>query len=314
MMKKKMITIMTPCFNEEASVLECYKKVREVFDTKLTNYTYEHIFIDNSSTDRSVAILKEITAKDKNIKLIVNSRNFGPHNSPYYGILQMSGDAIVPIVADLQTPPELIVDFVKKWEEGYNIVIAVRTGMEEGFFLRLARNTFYKIISRLSHIEQLKHFIGFGLFDKSIIDVLRGIDDPCPYFRGLISEVGFEKAYVKYHQPPRMHSKSKNSFFDLFEYAITGISSYSKVPLRLTTILGFTTSILSLSAAAIYLFLKLFFWRAFPMGIAPIMISIFFFASIQLLCVGIVGEYIGMIFEHIKKRPLVIEKERINFD
>ena len=304
---------MTPAYNEEANIRECYLKVREIFNRKLRGYDYEHVFIDNASSDETVRILKEIASADKRVKIIVNSRNFGPHRSPYHCILQTTGDAVVPVMADLQTPPDLIVDFVKKWEEGYKLVLAIRTGMKEGFPLRLFRNMFYAIISRLSHIEQVRHFIGYGLFDKQIIDIMRDLDDPCPYFRGIISEIGFEKAFIEYHQPLRKNGKSRHSFFDLVELALIGITSYSKAPLRLATIFGFLTSSLSFVAAFAYLVLKLIFWRSFPMGIAPIIISICFFASVQLLCVGILGEYIGLLYDHVKKRPLVIEKERVNF-
>jgi len=313
-MRKKKITIMTPTFNEEAGIAECYARVRELFETKLPQYDYEHLFIDNASTDRTVAILKDIASRDRNVKIIVNSRNFGPHRSPYYGILQMTGDAVVPIVADLQTPPELILEFVRRWEEGYKMVFAIRTGMKENVFLRFARNLFYNIIARLSHIEQVRHFIGFGLFDRRIVDIMRDIDDPYPYFRGIVSEIGFDKAFVEYQQPPRKHGRSRNSFFALLELAIMGISSYSRVPLRMATILGFLTALFCFLVGLVYLVYKLIFWDSFPVGIAPIIIGIFFFASIQLLCLGFVGEYVGLVYEQVKKRPLVIEKERINFD
>lgn len=313
-MRKKKITIVTPTFNEEAGIFECYTKVKELFNTKLPQYDYEHLFIDNASTDNTVAILKEIAAKDRNAKLIVNSRNFGLSRSPYYGMLQMTGDAVVPMVADLQTPPDLIVQFVEKWEAGSKMVLAIRTGMKEGIFLRALRNIFYTIISKISHVEQIRHFIGYGLFDKYIIDIMRSLDDPCPYFRGIISEIGFQKALVEYQQPARKHGRSRHSIFDLLELALMGITSYSKVPLRLVTILGFIVSTLSLVGAIVYLLLKIIFWYTFPVGIAPIIISIFFIASVQLICIGFVGEYVGLIFEHIRKRPLVIEKERINFD
>jgi polyisoprenyl-phosphate glycosyltransferase len=310
----KKISIMTPCYNEEMNIEQCYLKVREVMTTHLHRYSYEHLFIDNCSTDRTIAILKDIAARDRNVKIIVNSRNFGPHRSPYYGILQTSGDAVIPFVADLQMPPQKIVDLVDKWEAGYKMVVAVRTGMKENIVLRAARGLFYRVMSRLSHIEQIGHFIGFGLFDRQIVDILRAMDDPCPYFRGMVSEIGFEKAFIEYQQPPRKHGKSKNSLIDLFEYAFVGISSYSKAPLRIATFLGFITSLVSLLVAIVYLILKLLYWDAFPMGTAPIIIGLFFFASTQLLCIGFLGEYIGLIYEHVKKRPLVIEKERVNFE
>lgn len=311
---RKKITIMTPCFNEEAGIRECYERVKGVFDNHLSDYDREHLFIDNCSQDNTVAILKEIAANDKRVKIIVNSRNFGLSRSPYYGKLQMTGDAVIPLVADLQTPPELIPAFVKKWEEGYKMVLGIRTGMEEGWLVRAMRNVFYRVIKRLSDIEQIEHFIGYGLFDKSIVQIMRDLDDPTPYFRGIISEIGFEKAYVEYHQPPRRHGKSRHSFFDLLDLAILGLTSYSKVPLRIMTIMGGILSAGSLMVALFYLAAKIAFWDSFNVGIAPLIIGLFFFASIQLLCMGLLGEYVGVIFEKVRHRPLVIEKERINFD
>ncbi|HVO85379.1 MAG TPA: glycosyltransferase family 2 protein [Syntrophobacteria bacterium] len=311
---RKRLSIMTPCYNEEAGIRECYERIKEVFESRLSQYDYEHIFIDNASTDKTVDILKNIAAADKKVRIIVNSRNFGLSRSPYYGMLQMSGDAVIPVVADLQTPPEVIPEFVRKWEEGYKMVLGVRTGMEEGRLSRWTRNTFYRVITRLSNVEQVKHFIGFGLLDRHIIEILKALDDPSPYLRGLVSEIGFEKALVEYHQPPRKHGKSRHSFFDLLELALLGLTSYSKAPLRLMTIIGFVVACLSLVAAVGYFIVKLVFWRSLSIGMAPILIGTFFFASIQLLCLGLVGEYVGLIFELVKHRPLVIEKERINFD
>ena len=311
---RKKISVLTPCFNEELGIRECYERVKEVFAEYLQNYDYEHLFIDNSSEDKTVGILKEIAASDRNVKIIVNSRNFGLSRSPYYGKLQMTGDAVVPLVADLQTPPELIPEFVRKWEEGYQMVLGIRTGMEEGWLIRFARDFFYRLMARFSEVEQIKHFIGFGLFDKRIVQIMRDLDDPTPYFRGIVSEIGFEKAFVEYHQPPRKHGKSRHSFFDLFELAILGLTSYSKVPLRLMTIIGTILSIVSFGIALLYFGAKVIYWNSFDVGMAPLLIGFFFFASVQLLCIGLLGEYIGVIFEKVKHRPLVIEKERINFD
>ena len=308
----KKISILTPCFNEEAGIKDCYEKVREVFN-KLADYEYEHIFIDNCSGDNTVTILKEIAKYDGNVKIIVNSRNFGLSRSPYHGKLQMTGDALVPVVADLQTPPTVIPELIRKWEQGYMMVLGIRVDMQEGVLIRFARNIFYKIIKRLSNIEQFEHFIGFGLFDKKIIQILREFDDRTPYFRGLISEIGFDKAFVEYSQPPRMHGKSRHSFFDLFELSILGITSYSKMPLRIMTILGALLSALSLIIGCSYLIAKLYFWDSFALGVAPLIIGLFFFASIQILAIGLLGEYVGLIFEKVTRRPLVIEKERVNF-
>lgn len=314
MPRRKKISIMTPCFNEEAGIKECYERVKEVFDTQLQGYDYEHLFIDNCSSDSTVAILKGIAAYDSNVKIIVNSRNFGLSRSPYHGKLQMTGDAVIPMVADLQTPPTLIPEFVHKWEAGYLMVLGIRVGMDEGLIIRFARNLFYRIIKKLSDIEQIEHFIGFGLFDKKIIQILKDLDDATPYFRGIISEIGFEKAFVEYCQPPRRYGKSRHSFFDLLELAILGLTSYSKAPLRMMTVLGVSLSALSLFVSLGYLLAKLLFWDSFNLGLAPLVIGLFFFASIQLTCIGLLGEYIGIIFEKVRRRPLVIEKERVNFE
>jgi polyisoprenyl-phosphate glycosyltransferase len=310
----KTITIMTPCYNEEDGIRECYEEVKNLFRTRLPGYRYEHLFIDNCSEDRTVDILREIAAADRKVKVIVNSRNFGHVRSPYYGLMQAGGDAVVPILADLQTPPELIVKFVEKWEEGFLIVLGIRVGSEDGVFLRAIRKVFYHLISRLSDVRQIQNFIGFGLYDRRIMQILREFPDPSPYFRGMVSEIGFEKAFIEYHQPPRKHGETHHSFPVLLDLAIVGLTSYSKVPLRLMTIGGLIFSGLGLLIAFTYFVLKLLFWNSLELGIAPLLIGTFFFASVQLFCIGLLGEYVGAIFEHLKRRPLVIEKERINFD
>lgn len=313
-MPERTISVLTPCYNEEAGIRECYEAVRDYFDTALPHYRLEHLFIDNASTDRTVAILKEIADQDCRVKIIVNSRNFGLSRSPYYGVLQVTGDAVVPLVADLQTPVACIGEFVERWEEGYLMVIAVRTGAKEGFFLRCARSLFYGIIRRMSHVEQIKNFIGFGLFDRHIIEILRSLDDPSPYFRGMVSEIGFEKAFVEYPQPERKYGRSRHNFFDLFDLAMLGITSYSRAPLRLMTLGGLAVAAIFFVVALGYLVAKLLFWNWFTVGTAPILIGTFFLAAVQLFCLGLVGEYIGLIFEQVRHRPLVVEKERVNFE
>lgn len=310
---RKKISIMTPCFNEEGGINECYEKIKELFQTKLQEYDYEHLFIDNCSNDGTVSILKSIAIRDRNVKIIINSRNFGLSRSPFYGTLQATGDAVVPMVADLQTPPELIPEFVRKWEAGYKMVLGIRVGMNDGRIIGFVRNLFYRIIKRMSNIEQIEHFIGYGLFDKQIIKILRDLNDPTPYFRGMISEIGFEKAFVQYQQPPRRHGRSHHSFFDLLELAILGLTSYSKVPLRIMTILGVSLSVLSMFVSVGYLIAKILFWESFDLGLAPLIIGFFFFSSIQLMCIGLLGEYLAAMLDMTRKRPLVIEKERINF-
>lgn len=305
---------MTPCYNEAAGIRECYLAVKTFFNAELPEYDYEHLFIDNCSSDQTAEILRAIAAEDKNVKLIINSRNFGPNHSPYYAILQTTGDAVIPVVADLQTPVKLIADFVRRWEEGYDMVLGIRTGMSEAAWLKLARKTYYAIMARLAHIEHYQGFLGYGLFDRRAVEAIRRMSDSNPYFRGIISEIGFRKAFVEYVQPPRKHGKSRLSFLDLFDYAILGMVSCSKVPLRVMTVTGVVVSVLSFLVGLVYLAIKLMYWDSFAVGMAPLVIGVFFLAAIQILCLGMLGEYVGVIFDHVRNRPLVIERERINFD
>ncbi len=309
----KLISVITPCFNEEENVKELYEQVKAVF-FDLPQYEYEHIFIDNASKDRTVAILKEIAQADHRVKIIVNTRNFGHIRSPFYALLQAKGDAAICIVADLQDPPIMIKEFIKKWEEGYKIVIGVKTKSEESPLFFAIRKAYYDLVGRLSEVELIKNFTGFGLYDQKVIEILRNIDDPYPYFRGLICDIGFEIAPIPFHQPTRKRGFTKNNFYTLYDLAMLGITNHSKVPLRLATMTGFAVAILSLFVALGYFVYKLIFWNSFNVGIAPLVIGLFFFASVQLFFIGIIGEYIGAIHTQVLKRPLVIEKERINFD
>lgn len=311
---RKRISIITPCYNEEASIEECYLSVKSFFNVQLSEYDYEHLFIDNCSQDNTVGILREIANRDYNVKIIVNSRNFGPNHSPYHAILESSGDAVIPIVADLQTPVATICEFIRLWEDGYDMVLGIRIGMSESRWLCISRNFYYRIMSRLSHIEHYHGFIGFGLFDRKTVDIMRHLTNPNPYFRRIVSEIGFSKAFVEYVQPLRKHGKSRLSFPDLLDYAILGMVSCSKVPLRIMTISGLLISAFSLLVGMGFLVLKLIYWNAFAMGMAPVLIGMFFLAAVQILCLGMLGEYIGIIFDHVRNRPLVIERERINFD
>ena len=308
----KLISVVTPCFNEEENIEEIYRQVKNVF-LELDNYNYEHIFIDNCSQDKTVEILKKIAEKDKNVKIIVNTRNFGHIRSPYYGLLQTSGDAAISIVADLQDPPRLILDFIKKWEEGYKIVVGIKTKSTENFIMKSVRRLFYKFITKMSETKLLENYTGFGLYDKKIIDILRELKDPYPYFRGIISDIGYDIATIEYIQPSRFRGKTKNNFFTLYDMAIIGIVSYSKYVLRLVTIIGFCLSCISLLIALFYFIYKIIFWDKFSVGIAPLVIGLFFFSSIQIFLIGFIGEYIEVILTKIQNRPLVIEKERINF-
>jgi len=307
------ISVVTGCYNEEENVRELYEQVKSVF-AGMNNYSYEHIFIDNASKDRTVALLKEIAARDRNVKIIVNSRNFGHVRSPYYGILQAKGDAVIYIVADLQDPPSLIPEFIKKWEEGSRIVIGVKKKSEESALFFYLRKLYYNAISRLSEIELVKNYTGYGLYDQSVIQILRGIEDPYPFMRGLICEVGFDKALIEYQQPARKRGLTKNNFYTLYDMAMLGITNHSKVPLRLAAMTGFVVALFSLAVALGYFVYKLIHWNSFSVGIAPLVIGLFFFSAVQLFFVGIIGEYIGSIHTQVLKRPLVVEKERINFD
>jgi glycosyltransferase involved in cell wall biosynthesis len=309
----KLISVVTPCYNEEENIEEIYKQVKAVF-AQHPQYHYEHIFIDNASTDRTVSILKSIVEKDKNIRVILNARNFGQVRSPFHGLLQAKGDAAILIVADLQDPPTLISDFLQKWEAGHKIVIGVKPATKEKFPLSVIRRYYYYWLAKISETKPIQNFTGFGLYDKSIIHILQNMKDVNPYFRGLISEIGFPVAQIPFVQPMRQRGISKNNFFTLYDMAMLGITTHSKLPIRLATTGGFLLSVISLIFAAIFLVAKLLFWNHFPVGIAPILIGLFFFTSIQLFFIGILGEYILSIHAQVLKRPLVIEQERINFE
>lgn len=310
----KKISIVTPCYNEEDNVEELYRQVKHLFKGLEGKYQYEHIFIDNASKDRTVSILKRLAAADFNVKVIVNSRNFGHIRSPYHALLQATGDAVILLVADLQDPPEMIRDFLEKWEEGYKVVLGVKTQSEESAAMFAIRKLYYNFINKLSEIELTKNNTGFGLYDQRIVEILRKIDDPYPYFRGLISDIGFESFKIQYTQPSRKRGITKNNFYTLYDIAMLGITNHSKIPLRLAAMLGFLMSALSFLAAVVYFIAKLLFWNYFTVGMAPLIIGLFLFSSVQLFFIGIIGEYIGSIHTQVLKRPLVIEKERINFE
>ncbi|HBG48364.1 MAG TPA: glycosyltransferase [Cyanobacteria bacterium UBA9971] len=311
----KFISIITPCLNEEDNIREIYIRIKNIFEG-LHDYNYEHIFIDNASADKTIEILRQITKEDKNIKVILNTRDFGQVRSPMHAFMQAKGDAVIGICCDLQDPPELIPDFLKKWEEGFKMVLGVKNNTKDTLLMSFARKIFYKLMETMSdsNVKQIKNLTGFGLYDRQIVDIMKDIDDPCPYIRGLIGDIGFEPALIPFDKPARKKGLTKNNFYTLYDMAILGITSYSKVPLRIATLAGFTLSILSLFVAFCYFIAKLLFWYNFPMGTAPIIISLFFFSSVQLFFIGVIGEYIGFIHTRQLKRPLVFEKERINFD
>lgn len=307
----KKISIVTPCFNEEENVRELYDRIKKIMET--FDYEYEHIFIDNASTDSTVKILRELTAQDNRVKVIVNTRNFGHIRSPFYGLLQASGDAVIEMASDLQDPPERIPDFIHKWEEGSKIVVGIKTHSEESGLFYFFRSLYYRALRQLSDIQLIDNFTGFGLYDKQVVEILKGFDDPYPYFRGLIADIGFEYARIEFTQPRRKRGLSKNNFYTLYDMAMLGVTSYTKVPLRLSTLLGFTSSIVSFLIGMVYLVYKLLDWQNFTLGLAPVIIGLFFMGSVQLFFLGVVGEYIGSIYTLAVHRPLVIEKERINF-
>ena len=313
-MRRKVISILTPCYNEAPGIAECHRQVKELFGTRLPGYDYEHVFIDNCSEDGTVDVLRAIAATDSRVKVIVNSRNFGAARSSFHGLLETTGDAVIPILADLQTPPEILPELVAKWEQGCAMVLAVRVGATDGWFMRQCRRMFYRLMTRFSGVQQIPNFIGFGLYDASVVRVLRELQEPDPYFRGMVFEIGFEKAFVEYVQPPRRHGKTSYTFLSLLDYAVLGLTSHSKIPLRIMTIAGVALSALSMLIAVSYLVIKLIRWDTFELGLAPLLIGTFFFASVQLLFIGLLGEYVGAIYAQVKRRPLVIEKERINFN
>ncbi len=308
----KKISILTAAYNEEDNVEGLVAAVKSVFDD-MPQYEYEHVFIDNASTDKTVEVLRGIAAKDKHVKVIVNAKNFGHIRSPFYGMLQTSGDAVISLVADFQDPPEMIKDFIEKWEEGYKIVIGIKKKSAENPVMFMVRRFFYWLIDKISETEYIKNFTGFGLYDKSFIDTLRGLSDPYPYFRGLVAQLGYDRFEIEYSQPKRKSGKTKNNFYTLYDMAMLGFVNHSKLPIRMASLVGFFGAMLSFTAGAVYLVFKLVDWDGFSLGIAPLVIGFFFFSSIQLFFLGIIGEYIGSIYTQVKNQPLVIEKERINF-
>jgi glycosyltransferase involved in cell wall biosynthesis len=307
------ITILTPCYNEAENVRTLYERVRAVFQP-LTEYRYEHLFIDNASTDATVAILRQIAATDRNVKVIVNTRNFGHVRSPYHALLQCHGDAVIGMAADLQDPPELIPAFLDKWRDGYKVVLGIKEAAEESPLMSAIRRVGYRVIDRLSEVKQVRNSTGFGLYDKAFVAVLRRLPDPYPYFRGIVAELGFRYATVPYTQPLRKRGITKNNLYTLYDLGVQGIVNHSRIPLRLATILGFVSSVITLIAALVYFVMKMLFWYNLPIGVAPVIIGLFCVASVQLFFLGVLGEYVGSIYTQVRNRPLVVEQERINFD
>lgn len=306
------ITVVTPCFNEEDNVEELYRQAREVLES-IEDLTWDHLFIDNASSDRTVELLRGLAARDSHVKVIVNTRNFGHIRSPYHGLMEADGEAAILLVADLQDPPALMREFVARWREGAKVVVGVKPAADESKLMFAIRRLYYRIVTRIADVKLVQNFTGFGLYDRQVLDTLRKINDPYPYFRGIISEVGFDPVQIPYTQPRRQRGITKNNFYTLYDIAMLGITSHSRVPLRLATMAGFALSALSLGISLVYLIAKLLFWNQFSIGTAPILIGMFFFASVQLFFIGLLGEYVGAILRHVSNRPLVVERERINF-
>ena len=312
MSDRKLLSIVTPCFNEEENVDELYRRIKAAI-APLSQYDFEIIIIDNASEDGTVAKVKKLAAADPTVKLIVNTRNFGHIRSPYYGITQSRGAATVYMASDLQDPPELIRDFIREWEHGYKLVMAIKPISKGNALVHSLRKSYYRLLDGISDISLLSDSTGFGLYDKEVLDHVREIDDPYPYLRGLICELGYEIKTIPFEQPRRLRGISKNNLYTLYDIAMLGIVSHSKVPIRIAAFFGFLLGFLSVLAALIFLVLKLLFWEYFPIGIAPMVIGVFFLFGIQLLFIGIMGEYIGSIHTYVQRRPTVVEKERVNF-
>ena len=310
----KTVTLLTPTFNEIENVEELLRRVWAAIEPlKAKGTGFEYIFIDNDSTDGTQELLRKLAAADPRIKVILNMRNFGHLHSPYHGLLQTGGDATILLVADLQDPPEMIPKFIEKWEEGFKIALGVKNESEESAVFFMLRKAYYNLVARLSQVRLLKNITGFGLYDRQVLDLLRSLDDPDPYLRGIICELGFPIAQIPFVQPVRKRGITKNNFYTLYDTAMLGFTGFSKIPLRLAAILGFAGSAFCLFIGMAYLVYKLLFWQRFTAGSAPMVIGLFFIGSVQLLFIGILGEYVGAIHSQVRKRPLVVEKERINF-
>jgi glycosyltransferase involved in cell wall biosynthesis len=309
----KTISLLTPTYNEVENIPELLKRVWGAVEPFKEKYDFEYVLIDNDSSDGTQDMLRSLASADRRLKLIFNLRNFGHIRSPFYGLLQTRGDATIMLAADLQDPPELIPQYIAKWEEGFKIALAVKNESEESSLLFAVRRTYYELVSRLSQVKLLKNVTGAGLYDRQVIELLRTLEDHEPYLRGIVCELGFPISQIPFTQPTRKRGITKNNFYTLYDLAMLGITGFSKVPLRLATMVGFSGSVACFLLGMLYLFYKLLFWSNFSLGVAPMVIGLFFFGSVQLFFIGILGEYIGAIHTQVRKRPLVVEKERINF-
>lgn len=308
-----LISLSIPCYNEEENIDELYRRICETVN-KITQYQFEFVFIDNASEDQTVQKLTFLASKDPRVKIIVNTRNFGHIRSPYWGMMQTSGDATIALASDLQDPPELIPQFISQWELGWKVVLAVKPRSKTNFFVHKLRRLYYQVLDGIANIDLVKDATGFGLYDKKVLDQVRKISDPYPYLRGLICELGFPIKTIPFLQPRRERGISKNNFYTLYDIAMLGIVSHSLVPIRLASICGIVIGFLSLLVAIFYTIMKLLNWYSFPVGMAPIVIGIFLLFSLLFIFIGILGEYIGSIHSYVKNRPIVVERERINFE
>lgn len=310
----KKISIMIPCYNEEENVVPISEAVVKELTDSLPEYDYEILFIDNDSKDNTRPRLREICKRNPKIKAIFNVKNFGQFNSPYYGMLQTTGDCTICMCCDFQDPVDMIPKLVHEWENGYKIVCAIKTTSKENKIMRFLRTCYYKLIRKMSDVEQIEHFTGFGLYDKSFIEVLRNLKDPSPFLRGIVAELGYRRKDIPYEQAKRRAGKTHNNFYTLYDAAMLSFTSYTKIGLRLATFCGIGVGIISFLVGLVYLILKLIMWDNFPMGMAPVLIGMCFLGSVQLFFIGLLGEYVLNINTRVMNRPLVIEEERLNFD
>ena len=310
----KKISVLIPCYNEAENVGPISRAVTEILEKELPQYDYELVFIDNDSTDGTRDIIRGLCADNPRIKAILNARNFGQFNSPYYGMLQVTGDCVIEMVADFQDPVEMIPKYIHEWEKGYKIVIGIKTSSKENRLMYWLRSCYYKTIKKLSDVEQIEHFTGSGLYDREFIEVLRNLDDPTPFLRGIVAELGYRRKEIPYEQPRRRAGKTHNNFYRLYDAAMLSVTSYTKAGLRLATIFGSICAVVSMLIAMVYLVMKLIWWDRFPAGMAPMLIGMLFLGSVQLFFIGFLEEYIMSINQRVMKRPLVIEEERINFN
>ena len=313
-MSKKKVSVLIPCYNEEENVVPMSNAIRDLFEQELPQYDYELLFIDNDSSDNTRPLLREICSRNKHVKAIFNAKNFGQFNSPYYGMLQTTGDCVISMVCDFQDPIDMIPKYLAAWEEGYKIAIGIKTASKENKLMYWARSMYYKFVKKFSDVEQIQHFTGSGLYDREFIEVLRRLNDPTPFLRGIVAELGFERKEIEYEQPKRRAGKTHNNFYTLYDAAMLSITSYTKIGFRICTFVGIILAFLSMVVGIVYLILKLTNWYGFEAGMAPLIIIMSLLGSVQIFSIGFMGEYIMSMNKRIMNRPLVVEEERLNFD